>query len=82
VTCPPANKREEEGREIWEDAEEGQYENLFEDKKTYVHLSIEVSEPVVPTTPEKPEPKPDEIVPVKNLIRWPFSKVSTDDFNK
>jgi hypothetical protein len=36
----------------------------------------------VPKIPEKPEPKPDEIVPAKNLIRWPFSKVSTDDFCK
>jgi hypothetical protein len=45
-TCPPANKREEDGKEIWEDAEE--YENLFEDKRTYIHLSFEVSEPVVP----------------------------------
>ena len=36
----------------------------------------------MPKVPEKPEPKPDEIVPAKNLIRWPFSKVSTDDFCK
>jgi hypothetical protein len=32
--------------------------------------------------PQYPEPKPREIVPVKTLIRWPYSKVATDDFCK
>jgi len=32
--------------------------------------------------PEKPEPVPSEIVPVKQLVKWPFSKDPTDDFCK
>lgn len=79
-TCAPANKIEVDGKETWEDAEE--FDQVFEPQRTYVHFTIELSEAVTPSIPEKPEPKPDEIVPVKTLIRWPFSKVSTDDFCK
>ena len=45
-------------------------------------MQIEISDPVVPTVPEKPEPKPHEVVPEKQLIKWPFSKTATDDFCK
>jgi len=79
-TCAPANKREEEGKEIWEDAEE--FDQVFETQRTYVYFTLELSQAVTPSIPDKPEPKPDEIVPVKTLIRWPFSKNSTDDFMK
>jgi hypothetical protein len=33
-TCAPANKREEEGKEIWEDQEE--FDKIFESQRTYV----------------------------------------------
>jgi hypothetical protein len=36
----------------------------------------------VPPTPEKPEPKPDEIVPTKQFVTWPYSKDPCDDFGK
>ena len=37
---------------------------------------------MTPVVPEKPEPTPSEIVPSKQLVRWPFSKLPTDDFQK
>ena len=37
---------------------------------------------MVPEIPDKPEPKPHEVVAEKQLIKWPFSKTSTDDFCK
>jgi len=75
----PVERREEEGEVIWED--ELQFEDLFEPQDTYIYFTIDLSHPVVPKAGPA-EPKPDEIVPVKNLVRWPFSKVSTDDFQK
>ena len=32
--------------------------------------------------PEKAEPQPNEIVPVKQFITWPYSKDPCDDFGK
>jgi hypothetical protein len=31
---------------------------------------------------EKQEPQPNEIVPVKQFITWPYSKDPCDDFGK
>lgn len=43
---------------------------------------MELSQPVTPVVPPKPEPTPSEVVPGKQLVRWPFSKLPTDDFQK
>jgi len=60
-----------------------EYAKEFEEAKTYVYLKINTSEPVVPFIPaDQPEPLPQEIVPVKQFIRWPYSKDPTDDFCK
>jgi hypothetical protein len=37
---------------------------------------------VTPVVPEFPEPRPKEIVPVKTFVKWPYSKLATDDFRK
>lgn len=55
---------------------------MFENAKTYIHIKLELSKPVVPLVPEKPEPTPKEVVPVKRLIKWDYSKLATDDFCK
>jgi hypothetical protein len=73
------DRRDEEGEIIWED--EANTPELFEPQKTYIYFTIDLSDPIVPAVGPA-EPQPDEIVPAKTLIRWPFSKVSTDDFQK
>ena len=79
-TIPPAIKESLDGTDTWIDQEE--FEEVFEPQKTYIHLHIELTDAVVPEIPDKPEPKPHEVVPVKQLIKWPFSKTATDDFCK
>jgi hypothetical protein len=49
---------------IEEEFEETTYDKVFETSKTYVHIRISLSEPVVPV-PTKAEPTPAEVVPVK-----------------
>ena len=50
--------------------------------RSYIYLKLTLSDPVTPTVPESPEPLPHEVVPVKQFIRWPFSKDPTEDFKK
>jgi len=79
-TCAPAVKEASEAGDTWHD--QGEFEPLFEPQRTYIYVKLELTEPVSPQIPEKPEPKPKEVVPVKQLIKWPFSKTATDDFCK
>ena len=80
-TCAPITKKvNEDGTE--EEVQETEFEKVFEEAKSYVHLRISLSNAVVPTVPEKPEPKPAEIVGQKQFITWPYSKEPTDDFCK
>lgn len=80
-TCAPlSRKTNEDGTE--EEVEETEYEKVFEESKAYVHLKLALSAAVCPATPEKPEPQPSEIVPVKQFITWPYSKDPCDDFSK
>jgi len=79
-TVPPATKEVVDGKDVFTDQTD--HDSLFETAKTYVHFKIELSEPVTPLVPTQPEPKPREIVPVKTFIRWPYSKIATDDFCK
>lgn len=62
--------------------EDEEFEKVFEDAKTYVNLKLSVSNPVVPKTPEKPEPTVSEVVNQKQFITWPYSKDPCDDFCK
>ena len=55
---------------------------MFEPQRSYVHLEITLSHPVVSKTSTTNEPNPDEIIAAKTLIKWPFSKTATDDFGK
>lgn len=43
---------------------------------------MELSKPVVPVVPPKPEPVPSDILPLKKLVKWPFSKDPNNDFSK
>lgn len=79
-TCAPANKEAQESGEVWVDQEES--DPLFEPQRTYVHLEISLSHPVVSKQFTTEEPNPDEIIAAKTLIKWPFSKTATDDFGK
>lgn len=45
-------------------------------------MKLTMSDPVTPTVAQHPEPLPQDVVPVKQFIRWPFSKQPTDDFRK
>ena len=81
TTCAPISKKtNEDGTE--EEVEEAEFEPVFEDPKTYVHLRLSLSSPVVPKVLERAEPGPNEIVPVKQFITWPYSKDPCDDFGK
>lgn len=80
-TCAPLNKKvHEDGTE--EEVEESDYEPIFEDSRTYIHLKLSLSEAITPHIPDKPEPQPNEIVPVKQFVTWPYSKDPCDDFGK
>jgi hypothetical protein len=43
---------------------------------------LTLTTPVTPKVPEKPEPVPSEIVPIKQCVTWPYSKDPCDDFGK
>lgn len=79
-TCPPAVKETVDGNEVWVDQEES--DKLFETARTYIHLRLDLTVPVTQHIPDQPEPTPQEIVPVKTFIKWPYSKIATDDFRK
>jgi hypothetical protein len=80
-TCPPIVKQaNEEGEE--QEVEEAEFEKQFEEAKTYVHLKVSLSQPVIALGGDKPLPTPSEIVPVKQFVTWPYSKDPCDDFGK
>lgn len=80
-TCAPTVKEVgSDGVEKFTELQE--FPNVFEDSRTYIYLRLTTSIPVVPVTPEFPEPQPDEILPLKKLVKWPFSKDPNDDFCK
>jgi len=80
-TCAPLTKKvNEEGVE--EEVEEPEFDKVFEDPRTYVHIKLTLNNPAVPPVASKPEPGPSEIVPVKQFITWPYSKDPCDDFGK
>jgi hypothetical protein len=80
-TCAPMVKKTlEDGTE--EEVEETEYEKVFEEADTYIHLRLHLSEAITPKLTEKQEPQPNEIVPVKQFITWPYSKDPCDDFGK
>lgn len=47
-----------------------------------MHLNLNLTNPIMQSTPPKPLPKPAEIVGQKQFITWPYSKEPTDDFCK
>ena len=55
---------------------------LFEEPQTYLHIKLNLSHPVTPIVPAHPEPLPTEVIPLKKLVKWPFSKDPNDDFSK
>jgi hypothetical protein len=55
---------------------------MFEAERTYIHLTISLSKPIVSLESTQPQPQPSDILPVKQLIVWPFSKDCNDDFRK
>ena len=80
-TCAPLTKKtNEDGTE--EDVEEEEYEKVFEEAKTYVHIKLTFNHAITPFKSEKKEPVPSDIVPVKQFITWPYSKDPCDDFGK
>ena len=80
-TCPPMTKKtKEDGTE--EEVEDTEYEKVFEDAKSYVHIKIALDQPIIAPGSDKPEPQPSEIVPVKQFVTWPYSKDPRDDFGK
>lgn len=80
-TCAPINKKtDEEGNEIEE--VETEFEKIYEEAKSYIHLKVSLSESIIPKTQEKLEPTPAEIVPIKQFVTWPYSKDPCDDFGK
>ena len=55
---------------------------MFEEAKSYVHIELILTSPVTANVPEKPEPVPSEVVPIKQCVTWPYSKDPCDDFGK
>jgi hypothetical protein len=80
TVAPAVKETTPEGVEKYVDSAEPT--PVFEDSKTYIHCCITLSNPVTPVTPSKPEPRPNEIIPLKKLVKWPFSKNPNDDFSK
>jgi len=55
---------------------------FFEHEKTYINLSISLTKPIVSLESTQVEPQPSDVLPLKQLIVWPFSKNCNDDFRK
>lgn len=55
---------------------------MFENTRSYIYIKITLSHAVTPTIAAEPEPLPQDVVPVKQFVRWPFSKDPTEDFKK
>lgn len=80
-TCAPITKKtNEDGTE--EEVVDTEFDKVFEEAKSYIHLRISFDQPVTKAAPEKPEPIASEIVPIKQFITWPYSKDPCDDFSK
>ena len=80
-TCAPVNKTTHEDGTV-EEVEQTEFENVFEEAKSYVHIELILTSPVTANVPEKPEPVPSEVVPIKQCVTWPYSKDPCDDFGK
>ena len=63
-TCPPINKITNEDGTV-EETEEQEFEKVFEDGKTYIHMELTLTNPITPNVPNKEEPGLAEIIPVK-----------------
>jgi hypothetical protein len=74
-------KAGEDGVEKYVQSEEP-FDNIFEAQRSYIYIKLTMSDSVTPPTSQNPEPLPQDVVPVKQFIRWPFSKDPTDDFKK
>jgi len=80
-TCPPLTKKvNEDGTE--EEVEDEEFEKVFEDAKTYIHIKVKIDRPIVAIGEDNADPSPDEIVPLKQFVTWPYSKDPCDDFGK
>lgn len=84
-TCQPMIKKAgDDGVERWVPSEEPA-DPLFESVRAYISLKLTLTEAVTPQAIPPHllgEPLPQDVVPVKQFIRWPFSKEPTDDFRK
>ena len=78
-TCPTCVK-EGENSDKYVDNEE--VIPFFENEKTYISLTITLTKPIVSLESTQPEPLPADVLPLKQLIVWPFSKNCNDDFRK
>ena len=45
-------------------------------------MKFSLKKPVVSVESTKPEPQPSDILPLKQLVVWPYSKNCNDDFRK
>lgn len=78
-TCATASKENPES-DKYIDAEE--VVPFFENERTYINLTISLTKPIVSLASTQPEPQPSDVLPIKQLIVWPFSKNCNDDFRK
>jgi len=80
-TCPPlVKKTNDDGTE--EEVEETEFEKVFEDSKTYIHLKFAISQTIIAVAADQKEPTPQDIIPIKQFVTWPYSKDPCDDFGK
>lgn len=77
-TCASCSKEGETDKYI--DSEE--VVPLFENERSYISLTIRLSKPIVSLDSTQVEPQPSDVLPLKQLIVWPFSKNCNDDFRK
>lgn len=78
-TCATATKESPES-DKYVDADE--VVPFFETERTYVSLTIKLSKPIVSLESTVDEPSPSDVLPIKQVIVWPFSKNCNDDFRK
>lgn len=70
----------EDGTE--EEVEETEFDKVFEDAKSYIHIKLSISQPIVPAASIQSQPGPADIIPGKQFVTWPYSKDPCDDFGK
>ena len=80
TVAPPIKEISPEGAEKYIDATE--VTPIFEEPRSYLKIKITLSNPITPFKPAEPEPRPTELIPLKKLVKWPFSKDPNDDFCK